>query len=236
MKLLLRRRRRPPALLSAWPPSLLAQEAGHPPDRLPGPSTRRPAWASSFAEAVERARAIKDGRILVEFATSRCPELRPDGEARLPGGFVPGLHARQGRRSSSRSADARGKARSPSGFGVRSAPAWLVLTPDLLLCGKQEGESNQSGLVRAVRSRSERGWAAFRRKLDEEKKAPADTRPGLRRRRGGLPALRRRDGRASASGASSATRRRPVELRGSRSPSSRRSPSTPGASTTPRRR
>ena len=58
-------------------------------------------------------------------------------------------------------------------FGVRNLPAWLVLTPDLLLCGKQEGAASQSTWVERFVA-EEADWNAFLKSLEDEKKAPAD--------------------------------------------------------------
>ncbi|MRR12682.1 hypothetical protein EG835_09550 [bacterium] len=58
-------------------------------------------------------------------------------------------------------------------FGVQLSPAWLVLTPDLLLAGKQEGASNQSTWFDRFIA-SEHDWALFRQKLAIEKAAPGD--------------------------------------------------------------
>ena len=49
-----------------------------------------------------------------------------------------------------------------------TSPAWLVVTPDLLLCGKQEGASNQATWFdRFVET--ERAWGTFRKRIAEEK-------------------------------------------------------------------
>lgn len=156
------------ALLSS--PLLVAQEAEKAPSG-PLPESDLPAWAETFDEAVERARAMKGGRILVELRDARCPEcermeklLYPSAsfvaftKDKVPVSVLRGTH--EGDTLAAR-------------FRVRQAPAWLVVTPDLLLCGKQEGESNQSTWIERFVA-SERGWEEFLQKLEAEKDTPRD--------------------------------------------------------------
>ena len=138
----------------------------------PAPAEPEPLWSSSLDEAIGRAREIPDGRILVELRTATCPECKRMADLVYPSASfrafvkdkVPVTLDREG-------ADGQKLAQR---FGVRVSPAWLVLTPDLLLCGRQEGESNQSTWIDRF-IESEKGWAAFRRRIDEEKASPSDT-------------------------------------------------------------
>jgi thioredoxin-like negative regulator of GroEL len=156
------------ALLSS--PLLVAQEAETAPSG-PLPESDLPAWAETFDEAVERARAMQGGRILVELRDARCPEcermeklLYPSAsfvaftKDKVPVSVLRGTH--DGDKLAER-------------FRIRQVPAWLVVTPDLLLSGKQEGESNQSTWIERFVA-SERGWEEFLRKLEAEKVSPRD--------------------------------------------------------------
>lgn len=149
---------------------LVAQEAEKAPAG-PLPESDLPLWAATFDEAVERARSMQDGRVLVELRDPQCPEcermerlLYPSAsfvaftKDKVPVSVLRGTH--EGQLLAGR-------------FGVRQAPAWLVLTPDLLLCGKQEGESNQSTWIERFIA-TERGWEEFLGKLETEKASPKD--------------------------------------------------------------
>ena len=157
-----------PLLLAA--PVLPAQEAEKAPPPAADPDAP-PLWSTTLAEAVERARAIPNGRILVELRDQSCPECERMEKLLYPStsfvSFVTDKVPVTLRRGT------------PDGdlllqrFRVRAVPAWLVVTPDLVLCGKQEGASNQSTWIERF-VESEKGWAAFRVKLEAEKKTPDD--------------------------------------------------------------
>lgn len=156
-----------PLLLAS---SLLAQGAGTPPAAA-RPQYPDPVWLGTFDEAVQRARTIKDGRILVELRDAKCPGCERMATLVYPsvsfGAFMRDKVAVRVDRDT------------PEGqklvarFRVRVSPAWLVLTPDLLLCGRQEGESNQSTWFERALA-AEKGWGAFLRLLEAERKAPSD--------------------------------------------------------------
>ena len=84
-----------PLLFSA--PLLFAQEAEKAP-APPRPQDDAPVWTRSFDEAVERARKMRDGRILVELRNASCPECERMAKAYGPR-FVPteGLRRMAGR-------------------------------------------------------------------------------------------------------------------------------------------
>jgi hypothetical protein len=114
---------------------------------------------------------MREGRVFVELRTAECPEcvrmeklIYPSASFRaLMRDKVPVVLDRatpDGQRLAER-------------FGIPRAPAWLVLTPDLLLSGRHEGESSQAAWMDTFVA-SERAWAEFRLKLDTEKKAPSD--------------------------------------------------------------
>ncbi len=157
-----------PALLLS--PVLLAQAPGAP-QGASRPQDENPVWAETFDEAVQRARKLPEGRVFVELRTVDCPECDRMGKLIYPSASfrafmrdkVPVLLDRgtsEGQRLFDR-------------FGLRRVPAWLVLTPDLLLSGRYEGSSSQAAWMEAFVT-SEQAWAVFLHKLDAEKKAPAD--------------------------------------------------------------
>jgi len=156
-----------PALLSALP--LAAQTVETAPSALP--PAPPPEWATSLPEAVGRARDLKGGRVLVELRDVNCPECERMQNLLYPSASFAGFAADKVPVSLVRG--------TPDGdrlaerFRIRTFPAWLVLTPDLLLCGKQEGESNQSTWIQRF-IETERGWAAYLKLLDAEKASPGD--------------------------------------------------------------
>lgn len=154
-----------PLLLAALPlPSHAAETAPPDPDAPP-------VWAASLGEAVERARAMKDGRLLVELRDAACAGCERMEKLVYPTASffafvkdkVP-VSVQRGTPDGDRLV---------ARFRVRTLPAWLVVTPDLLLCGKQEGESNQSTWIERF-VEAERGWAAFRRKVEDARRVPGD--------------------------------------------------------------
>ncbi len=162
-----------PLLLSS--PFLLGQE-----NVTPGtayrPQDPEPVWATSFAGAVDRARSMPNGRIFVELLEEPCPQCE-----RMASLVYPSASFRAFMRDKVPVSLLRGSpdgARLSERFGVRSSPAWLVLTPDLLLAGKQEGASNQSTWIDRFIA-TERDWALFRQKLAREKAAPDDLEASL---------------------------------------------------------
>lgn len=156
-----------PALLFA--PLLFGQgpQTAFPPA---GPS-EGPVWSVTLPEAVERARALPDGRLLVEIREAQCPECERMEKLLYPSASFKAFLADK--------VPVRLLRGSPDGgrlaerFRVRATPAWLVMTTDLLLSGKVEGDTNQSSWIDAFLA-SEKAWAGFRKKLDEERANPAD--------------------------------------------------------------
>ena len=149
---------------------LLAREAPPPPSP-PRPQHPDPVWAATFDEAVERARAIPEGRLLVELRDPECPDCDRMADLVYPSpSFRAFVQDKVPVRLLRSTPDGQ---RVSARFGIRVSPAWIVLTPDLLLSGKQEGASNQSTWIERF-VETERGWALFQQKLAEEKKAPGD--------------------------------------------------------------
>jgi tetratricopeptide (TPR) repeat protein len=135
------------------------------------PQDDAPVWSASWPEAVERARAMRDGRILVEVREAECPECERMAKLVYPSAsFRAFLSDKVPVRLDRASADAE---KLVQRFGVQRLPAWLVVTPELLLCGKQEGATNQSTWIERF-TETERDWARFLLALEAEKKAPSD--------------------------------------------------------------
>src|SRR5512146_1147734 len=126
-----------PALL---PP---ARQCGPPPapTRAPAPAPDASsvgvgtdvAWAPTLADAIERARKLPDGRVLVELWSADCAECQRQESLVIPSrwffGFMKdkipvrlGFTSPEGRKMAER-------------FGIPAPPAWLVLTTDGLLSG-----------------------------------------------------------------------------------------------------
>lgn len=157
-----------PVLLAALP--LAAQVETAPSAR---PPAEAPVWASSLEEAIGRARALPAGRVLVELRDVTCPECERMQSLLYPSASFAGFAADKVPVSVVRGTpDGEGLSRR---FRVRTFPAWLVVTPDLLLCGKQEGESNQSTWIQRF-IETEKGWAAYQKLLEAEKAGPGDPR------------------------------------------------------------
>ena len=138
--------------------AMLAQIAQTPPQT--GSSFAAPAgleviWAPTVAQAQESARSMKDGRILIFFTDPDCGEC-----SRMLKIIAP---------STSFFAFTRDKVpvpvpiSTPEGLKlaqkmrVVGVPTWIVATPDLLECSRQEGVTTQQGWSR-VRG-GERSWA-----------------------------------------------------------------------------
>jgi predicted negative regulator of RcsB-dependent stress response len=171
------------ALLTLLP--ALAQEPASAPTATPAPavesaeqgSTMAGAaglevlWARTLAEATEGARRLRDGRILIFFVEPKCGQC--DRMAAL---VVP---------STSFYAFTRDKVplyedvSTPEGkdlarrLRIRGVPSWIVVTPDLLECGRQEGPTTQQGWVDAF-IQVERGWAGFKRAAAAETQNPGN--------------------------------------------------------------
>ena len=128
-------------------------------------------WARTLAEAIEGAKRLKDGRILIYFVEPDCGQCD-----RMKALVVP---------STSFYAYTRDKVplyedvSTPEGkdlarrLRIRGTPAWIVVTPELLECGRQEGPTSQQGWVDAF-IQVERGWAGYRKLLVAEAAEPAN--------------------------------------------------------------
>lgn len=163
-----------PILLAA----LLSQTAPAPPPApsptpaaVPGPAGLEVLWTSSWNEALEAVRKIPNGRILIFFGDDDCGQCR-----RMEALVIP---------STSFFAFTRDKVplfekfSSPEGkklsatLRIKEIPAWVVVTPELLVTGRQVGPTSQMGWVQAF-AEAERGWVGYQKLLAEEKANPGD--------------------------------------------------------------
>lgn len=169
--------------------ALLAQLAKTPPPAggasMPAPPVAPPAtgsaqagpagldviWAPTIEQAQASAREMKDGRILIFFTDSDCGECDRMLKIIAP--------------STSFFAFTRDKVPVPVSISdpeglklarrmrVVGVPTWIVATPDLLECSRQEGVTTQQGWVETL-IQGERGWAVFRKAQAAENANPGD--------------------------------------------------------------
>jgi len=128
-------------------------------------------WAPTVEQAQGTARKTKDGRILLFFTDPECGEC-----GRMLKIIAP---------STSFYAFTRDKVpvpvpiSTPEGLKlaqkmrVVGVPTWVVATPDLLECSRQEGVTTQQGWVDAFVA-GERSWNEFKRAQAAEAENPAD--------------------------------------------------------------
>jgi len=138
---------------------------------VPGAAGLEVPWTATWEEAVGAARQIPDGRILIYFGDDDCGACRRMEALIIPSTSfwaftrdkVP-LYLKLGSEE--------GKALGAK-LRVREAPTWVVVTPDLVVCGGQAGPTTQMGWVETF-ARSEAAWVGYRRLLEREKQDPSD--------------------------------------------------------------
>lgn len=130
-----------------------------------------PAWAATWDEALAEARKAPERRVLVELREPACPDCE-----RMEKLVYPSASFRAFCRDKVPVSLLVGTAEGDviaRRYAVRAFPAWLVVSTDGLLCGKQEGASNQSTWIDRFVA-TERDWNLFLGKLETERKAPND--------------------------------------------------------------
>jgi hypothetical protein len=138
-----------------------------------GPAGLEVLWAHTWDEAVASAKALPggNGRILIEFTDEDCGDCSRMESLILPStsffSFTRDKVPVQLRRSSEDGA------RLSRRLGVTAIPAWVVVTPDLVMSGAQAGVTSQSGWIDTF-SRSERLWARYMKNLELERTTPGD--------------------------------------------------------------
>jgi predicted negative regulator of RcsB-dependent stress response len=128
-------------------------------------------WAPTLEQAQASAREMKDGRILIFFTDSDCGQCDRMLKIIAP--------------STSFYSFTRDKVpvpveiSKPAGLKlaqrmrVEGVPTWIVATPDLLECSRQEGVTTQQGWVEAF-VLGERKWNGYKKALADEKENPGD--------------------------------------------------------------
>jgi hypothetical protein len=157
-----------PAAPASKPPSVDQPEKG---SAMAGAAGLEVLWASRLAEAVEGAKRLRDGRILIFFVEPDCGQCK-----RMEALVVPStsfyaytrdkvplyedVSTKEGKELAQR-------------LRIRGTPTWIVVTPELLECGRQEGPASQQGWVDAF-IQVERGWAGYRKALADETADPSN--------------------------------------------------------------
>jgi predicted negative regulator of RcsB-dependent stress response len=136
-----------------------------------GPAGMDVIWAPTVEQAQESARGMRNGRILIFFTDRDCGECDRMLKIIAP--------------STSFFAFTRDKVPVPVAISdpaglelarkmrVVGVPTWIVATPDLLECSRQEGVTTQQGWVETF-IQGERSWAGFQRAQAAEKDHPGD--------------------------------------------------------------
>ena len=166
-------------------PLLLAQQPASPPPATPAP-VLEPAqtgsalagaaglevlWARTLSEATEGAKRLKDGRILIFFVEPNCGQCdRMEALVAPSTSFYAFTRDKVPLYEDISTAEGKDLARR---LRIRGAPTWIVVTPDLLECGRQEGSTTQQGWVQAF-IEAERGWARFKRAAAAEAENPGN--------------------------------------------------------------
>lgn len=173
------------ALLSLLP-LLLAQQPAAPPPATSVPASEPPStgsavageaglevlWARTLAEATEGAKRLKDGRILIFFVAPDCGQCQRMEALVVPStSFYAFTRDKVPLYEDISTAEGKDLARR---LKVRGAPTWIVVTPELLECGRQEGATTQQGWVNAF-IEAERGWAVYRKLLAAESAEPGNS-------------------------------------------------------------
>jgi predicted negative regulator of RcsB-dependent stress response len=128
-------------------------------------------WASRLSEAVEGARRLRDGRILIFFVEPDCGQCKRMEALVAPStSFYAYTRDKVPLYEDVSTAEGKDLARR---LRIRGTPTWIVVTPELLECGRQEGPTTQQGWVDAF-IQVERGWAGYRKVLADEAADPSN--------------------------------------------------------------
>ncbi len=161
------------ALLAPSTASPPPPEPSPTPAAVPGPAGLEVVWTSGWDEALEAVRKIPNGRILIYFGDDDCGQCR-----RMEAIIVPSTSFFAFTRDKvplyEKLSSPEGK-RLAAALRVKEPPAWVVVTPELLVSGRQVGPTSQTGWVQAF-IEAEKGWYAYLKLRDEERANPADPR------------------------------------------------------------
>jgi len=136
-----------------------------------GPAGLEVVWARTLAEATEGAKRLKDGRILIFFVEPDCGQCDRMAALVAPStSFFSFTRDKVPLYEDVSTPEGKDLARR---LRIRGTPSWIVVTPELLECGRQEGPTTQQGWVEAF-IQAERGWAGYRKLLAAETAEPAN--------------------------------------------------------------
>lgn len=172
------------AFLTLLPFLLAQQTASRPPatpapapepaetgSAIPGAAGLEVLWARTLSEAAEGARRMKDGRILIFFVEPNCGQCQRMEALVAPStSFYAFTRDKVPLYEDVSTAEGRDLARR---LRIRGTPSWIVVTPDLLECGRQEGPTTQQGWVQAF-IEVERGWQGYKKLLGAESAEPGN--------------------------------------------------------------
>ena len=137
-----------------------------------GPAGLEIVWQHTWEDAVREAKKLPNGRIIIDLTEEGCGECERMDALVIPStSFYAFAKDKVPVRLLRNSEDGK---RIAEHFGIGRLPAWLVVTPDLVLCGLLVGSESQSGWISNF-IETEKNWAAYRRRLDQEQKTPGDT-------------------------------------------------------------
>jgi len=128
-------------------------------------------WARTLAEATEGAKHLRDGRILIFFVEPDCGQCDRMAALVAPStSFYAFTRDKVPLYEDISTPEGKDLARR---LGIRTTPTWIVITPDFLQCGRQEGPTTQQGWVDAF-IEAEHGWQGYRRMLAAESGEPGN--------------------------------------------------------------
>ena len=162
-----------PAAAPAAPPPKTSPATGQSEkgSALAGAAGLEVIWASRLSDAVEAARRLRDGRILIFFVEPDCGQCKRMEALVVPStSFYAFTRDKVPLYEDVSTAEGKDLARR---LRIRGTPTWIVVTPELLECGRQEGPTTQQGWVEAF-IQVERGWAAYRKSLADEAANPSN--------------------------------------------------------------
>ena len=128
-------------------------------------------WARTWDEAVDWAKKIPNGRILIYFADEDCGDcMRMEALVIPTTSFYAFTRDKVPVRIYRSTAEGK---RLAGRLHVTDVPTWIVVTPDLVVSGMQTGATTQIGWVETF-IKAETGWARYRRTLADEAANPSD--------------------------------------------------------------
>ncbi len=129
-------------------------------------------WAETWPKALESAKKMRNGRILVLLGEEDCGDCQRMEALILPStSFFSFTRDKVPVRLDWREGDGKMLAER---FGVPNVPAWLVVTPDLVVSGFQSGVISQQGWFETFTA-TERSWGGYLKMLADEQADPSNS-------------------------------------------------------------